>query len=119
MLCADSRGSLWRSAWDPTVIPTAKSSKRRKQELSNWTHKQVHSDRVTAVSEAHELIVTGSYDRTLRLWDRKSLKQVALFTCQAPVLCLEVNPVCPGMGVCGDSLGNVYFLSWTSFPIDG
>ncbi|XP_072357455.1 uncharacterized protein [Scyliorhinus torazame] len=118
ILCADSRGSLWRSVWDPTVAPTDETSEQRNEELMTWTHKQVHSDRVTAVSDTKDLIVTASYDRTVRLWNRASLKQVGLFPCQAPVLCLEVNPVIPGMGVCGDSSGNIYFLNWDSFPSD-
>ncbi|XP_048475254.1 uncharacterized protein LOC125487546 isoform X1 [Rhincodon typus] len=75
LLCADSRGSLWCSLWDPTVTPVEQANP---QEQPNWTRKQVHSDRVTAVTETEELIVTGSYDRTVRLWDRQSLKQVFL-----------------------------------------
>ncbi|XP_067910344.1 uncharacterized protein [Heterodontus francisci] len=117
-LCADSLGSLWRSDWDPTAIPAEESINQHDPRLSTWTHKQVHSDRVTAVTEMNDLIVTASYDRTVRLWDRESLKQVGHFTCQAPVLCLEVNPVSAGVAVCGDSMGNVYFLRWDSRPID-
>uniref|UniRef100_UPI00398F80EF uncharacterized protein n=1 Tax=Pristiophorus japonicus TaxID=55135 RepID=UPI00398F80EF len=119
MLCADSRGRLWRSAWDPTAVPPEETIEQHGRELSNWTRKQVHSDRVTAVTETNDLIVTASLDQTVRLWDRESLKQVGLFTCQAPVLCLEANPVSPGVGVCGDSAGNVYFLRWNGRPADG
>ncbi|XP_048475255.1 telomerase protein component 1-like isoform X2 [Rhincodon typus] len=113
LLCADSRGSLWCSLWDPTVTPVEQANP---QEQPNWTRKQVHSDRVTAVTETEELIVTGSYDRTVRLWDRQSLKQVGLFTCQAPVLCLEANPADLSLGACGDAAGDLYFLRWSSCP---
>ncbi|XP_043540907.1 telomerase protein component 1-like [Chiloscyllium plagiosum] len=113
MLCADSQGSLWCSQWDPTVTPLEEP---HVQELSKWTRKQVHTDRVTAVTETEELIVTASYDRTVRLWDCVSLKQVGLFSCRAPVLCLEANPADPDLGACGDAGGNVYFLRWSSRP---
>ncbi|XP_060677326.1 telomerase protein component 1 [Hemiscyllium ocellatum] len=116
MLCADSQGSLWCSQWDPTVTLLEEP---HVQDLSKWTHKQVHTDRVTAVTETPELIVTASYDRTVRLWDGEALKQVGLFSCRAPILCLEANPADPDLGACGDAGGDVYFLRWSSRPSPG
>nr|XP_023990513.1 oocyte zinc finger protein XlCOF20-like [Salvelinus alpinus] len=35
-----------------------------------------------------------------------------VFVCAGPVLVLEVNPHCSSELVCGDALGQLYFLSW-------
>jgi len=41
------------------------------------------------------------------------LSQVGMFVCGGPVKVLEVNPRDPREFVCGDTQGQLYFLSWT------
>ncbi|XP_067833105.1 telomerase protein component 1-like [Heptranchias perlo] len=101
MVCADSRGTLWCTAGDPSNIPTQEEIVDSDHVFPKWIRKQVHTDRVTAVTEANDLIVTASYDQSVRLWDRRSLKQVGLFTCQAPVLCWKRIRLPRGGGLWG------------------
>ncbi|XP_062916230.1 telomerase protein component 1 isoform X3 [Mobula hypostoma] len=111
-----SAGSLWRHSWDLKKFCRSSGDEQESFDFrldpQNGTYKQIHSDRVTAITETENVIATASYDRTVRLWDRDTLKQVGLFLCRSPVLCLVSNPACPGQVICGDNLGNVYFLGW-------
>ncbi|XP_078268870.1 telomerase protein component 1-like [Rhinoraja longicauda] len=82
----------------------------------NATRKQVHSDRVTAVAATDDIIVTASHDQSVRVWDKRTLRQVGFFQCRAPVLSLALNPASSTDLVCGDDLGHVYFLRLRPFP---
>ncbi|XP_069796907.1 telomerase protein component 1 isoform X3 [Narcine bancroftii] len=102
---ADSEGGLWHQPGDST-------QQTRKRGFREYSKKQVHSDRVSAVAETEDIIATASFDQTVRLWDRETLKQVGLFPCQSAVQCLMVNPSSPAQLACGDDSGTVYFLHW-------
>ncbi|CAI5640346.1 unnamed protein product [Oreochromis niloticus] len=71
-----------------------------------------HSDRVSVLRLTDSTIISASYDRTVKLWDRDTKKQVGMFVCGGPVLILEVNPLRPTELVCSDGEGKLYFLSW-------
>ncbi|KAM9469250.1 telomerase protein component 1-like isoform 2-T2 [Clarias gariepinus] len=98
VVCGNSKGHMWFNE-----TPT----------LSSWTpRRRVHSDRISVLRLTESIIISASYDRTIKLWDRKTKKQLGLFVCDAPVEVLQVNPNDPSQIVCGDALGQIYFLSW-------
>ncbi|KAM7405298.1 hypothetical protein PAMP_012571 [Pampus punctatissimus] len=98
VVCGDMKGNLWFN------LPP---------ELSSWSsRKPAHSDRISVLRVTNSTIISGSYDRTLKMWDRNTKKQVGMFVCGGPVLLLEVNPEKPYEFVCGDGQGKLYFLSW-------
>ncbi|KAJ8268578.1 hypothetical protein COCON_G00137500 [Conger conger] len=81
--------------------------------LCSWSRKKpAHSGRVSALRLTESTIISASYDRSVKLWDRQSKRQVGVFVCRGPVLTLELNPQRPAELVCGDSQGGLYFLSW-------
>ncbi|KAK6310917.1 hypothetical protein J4Q44_G00189720 [Coregonus suidteri] len=57
-------------------------------------------------------MISASHDRTVKIWDRNTKKQVGVFVCSGPVLVLEVNPHCSSELECVDALCQLYFLSW-------
>ncbi|XP_078508765.1 telomerase protein component 1 isoform X2 [Lissotriton helveticus] len=79
-------------------------------EVVSWDGKQIHSSSVTALHILNNMILTASLDRNVKVWTHPKLKQVGLFQCEGAVSCLEPNPVHGSEIVCGDSLGNIYFL---------
>ncbi|XP_041095472.1 telomerase protein component 1 isoform X2 [Polyodon spathula] len=97
VICGDSKGRLWFN--DP-------------QAIHSWNKKQVHRDKISALKITDEIIITGSCDCSVKLWDRLTKKQVGLFQCQGPVSCMEVRPGLSAVLACGDSLGNTYFIKW-------
>ncbi|KAL6489721.1 hypothetical protein MHYP_G00000660 [Metynnis hypsauchen] len=98
IVCGDVRGYMW------TNQPPS---------MTTWSEKRhAHSDQVSVLRLTDRVIISASYDGTLKLWDRNTKRQVGLFVCGAPVEILEVNEDDPGQLVCGDALGQVYFLSW-------
>ncbi|XP_056913598.1 telomerase protein component 1 isoform X2 [Takifugu flavidus] len=99
VVCGDVRGNMW------FIQPTEPFS------LSN--RKLVHNDRISVLRVTEQTIISASYDRTVKLWDRDTKKQVGMFMCEGPVVHLEVNPANPTELVCGDGQGNLYFLTWT------
>ncbi|XP_032872848.1 uncharacterized protein LOC116970282, partial [Amblyraja radiata] len=109
LLCGDSKGNLYIRPWDG-------SNMMIREDSDNITHKQVHSDRVTAVVATDDIIVTASHDQSVRLWDRRTLRQVGFFQCRAPVLSLALSPASSSDLICGDDLGHVYFLRLRPFP---
>ncbi|XP_029437372.1 LOW QUALITY PROTEIN: telomerase protein component 1 [Rhinatrema bivittatum] len=128
---ADSGGSLWvetrraekkdfeRDHWDVQFATRKKRKAKRVEkqqcltvlEVLAWERKQIHNDAITALHVLDDHLITASLDRDVKLWDRDCLKQLGLFRCDAPVTCLQPNPCSPSEIVCGDALGNVYFLA--------
>ncbi|XP_070701511.1 telomerase protein component 1 [Pempheris klunzingeri] len=93
--CGDVKGNMW-------FIKPSSFVKR----------KPAHSDRISVLKLTESTVISASYDRTVKLWDRNTKKQVGMFVCGGPVLHLDVNPEKPTELVCGDGQGKVYFLSW-------
>lgn len=97
IVCGDAKGNIWHN-----LCPDSGS----------WSSKKpVHTDRVTALKLTDNTIISASLDKTVKIWDRKTTKQLGLFVCRAPVVLLELCPEDADELVCGDQLGNVYFLS--------
>lgn len=98
LVCGDSKGNMWYN---------------QPPDLTAWSvRKPTHSDRVSVLRLTTRTIISASYDRTVKLWNRNTKKQVGMFVCEGPVLVLEVNPYSSGELVCGDGLGRFYHLSW-------
>ncbi|KAM6989331.1 telomerase protein component 1 [Tautogolabrus adspersus] len=98
IVCGDIKGNMWFI---------------QAPEPSTWrSRKPAHSDRISVLRLTDSTIISASYDRTVKLWDRNTKKQVGMFVCGGPVLLLEVNPKNPTELVCGDGQGKLYFLSW-------
>ncbi|XP_067462602.1 telomerase protein component 1 [Thunnus thynnus] len=98
VVCGDVKGNMWFN---------------QPPELSSWSsRKPAHSDRISVLRVINNTIISGSYDRTVKMWDRNTKKQLGMFVCGGPVLVLEVNPEKPSELVCGDGQGKLYFLSW-------
>ncbi|XP_042353328.1 telomerase protein component 1 isoform X2 [Plectropomus leopardus] len=98
VVCGDMKGNMWFN---------------QPSEYSPWSsRKPVHTDRISVLKVTDSTIISASYDRTVKLWDRNTKKQVGMFVCGGPVLHLEVNPENPTELVCGDGQGKLYFLSW-------
>ncbi len=69
-----------------------------------------HNDSVDAVAVTSDSkkIISGSYDKTLKVWDIETGKCIATFTAEAGINCVEVAN--DGVSiVAGDSSGNVHF----------
>ncbi|KAM3604040.1 uncharacterized protein V6R79_005607 [Siganus canaliculatus] len=99
VVCGDVMGNMW------FIEPP---------EPSTWSNrKPAHSDRISVLKLTDRTIISASYDRTVKMWDRNTKKQVGMFVCGGPVLHLEMNPENPCELVCGDAQGKIYFLSWT------
>ncbi|XP_016365537.1 telomerase protein component 1-like isoform X2 [Sinocyclocheilus rhinocerous] len=97
-VCGDCKGNMWFN---------------QPPNLSTWTQrKPAHTDKVSVLRLTESLIISASYDRTVKLWDRRTKKQVGMFMCGGPVKVLEVNPCDPKEFVCADTQGQLYFLSW-------
>nr|XP_019966151.1 PREDICTED: telomerase protein component 1 isoform X1 [Paralichthys olivaceus] len=98
MVCGDTRGNMWFN---------------QTSEDSFWSsRKPAHNDRISVLRLTESTIISASYDKTVKLWDRTTKKQVGMFVCGGPVLVLEVNPEKPTELVCADGQGKLYFLSW-------
>ncbi|XP_030629420.1 telomerase protein component 1 [Chanos chanos] len=98
VVCGDSRGNIWFN---------------QPPRMTSWTERSpMHSDRVSVLRLTSSTIISASYDRTVKFWDRNSKKQTGLFVCGGPVVVLEVNPSHPNELVCGDAQGQFYVLSW-------
>ncbi|XP_036895648.1 telomerase protein component 1 [Sturnira hondurensis] len=135
-VCASSDGMLWNLAkctlegewttgniWQKTVqMPETQTS-----EADSWMHswpttlqlktrqcRKIHLGSVTALHVLPELLVTASKDRDVKLWERPSMQLLGLFRCEGAVSCLEpwLGPNSTLQLAVGDTLGNVYFLSW-------
>lgn len=101
IVCGDIKGSIW-------FIKTP--------EPSTWKNRiPAHSDRISVLRLTDSTIISASYDRTVKLWDRNTKKLVSMFMCRGPVVHLEVNPEKPTELVCGDRQGKLYFLSWKEY----
>jgi len=139
-LCASSDGMLWKLAkctpegewetgnlWQKTEMPetatpeTASSVNDRSTgswspppRLATQQRRKIHSGSVTALHVLPGLLVTASKDRDVKLWERPSMQLLGLFQCEAAVSCLEpwLGPDSALQLAVGDTLGNVYFLSW-------
>ncbi|XP_034559516.1 telomerase protein component 1-like [Notolabrus celidotus] len=97
-VCGDVKGNMWFF---------------QAPDKSTWRiRKPAHRNRISVLRLTDSTIISASYDRTVKLWDRNTKKQVGMFVCEAPVLLLEVNPKNPTELVCGDEQGKLYFLSW-------
>ncbi|KAM4729089.1 telomerase protein component 1 [Anableps anableps] len=98
VVCGDEKGNMWFN---------------QHPDISSWSkRKPAHLDRISELKLTDSNIISASYDRTLKLWDRKTKKQVGMFVCGGPVLFLELNPRKPCELVCADGRGKLYFLSW-------
>ncbi|XP_008297460.1 telomerase protein component 1 [Stegastes partitus] len=98
VVCGDVKGNMWFN---------------QPPQLLSWSDmKLAHSERITELRVTKTTIISASYDRTVKLWDRNTKKQVGMFVCGGPVLSLEVNPRNPTELICADGEGKVYFLSW-------
>ncbi|XP_007567502.1 telomerase protein component 1 isoform X1 [Poecilia formosa] len=98
VVCGDDEGNMWFN---------------QGPDVSSWSdRKPAHLDRITHLKLTDSVIISASYDRTLKLWDRNTKKQVGMFVCGGPVLFLELNPGNPSELVCADGRGKIYFLSW-------
>ncbi|XP_077868199.1 uncharacterized protein LOC102804060 [Saccoglossus kowalevskii] len=78
-------------------------------------HKKIHAGLISDVKVHNGFIYTASHDRTVKIWDGKDFRQVGQFFCQAPVSSLVKAPQLGNDSfLCGDTLGNLYFLKWQS-----
>ncbi|KAL7832341.1 hypothetical protein AOLI_G00298890 [Acnodon oligacanthus] len=98
IVCGDCKGNMWFNQ----IHNTARWSPRR----------PAHTDRISALRLTDRTIISASHDSTVKLWDRNTKKQVGLFVCTAPVEVMELDPADPCRLVCGDALGQLFFLSW-------
>ncbi|XP_069507845.1 telomerase protein component 1 isoform X2 [Ambystoma mexicanum] len=105
---ADATGSLWVEG--PQVKKNEVDGNDNAWVVLNWEKKQIHSSSVTALHILDDIILTASLDRNVKIWTRQNLKQVGLFQCEGGVSCLQPDPENSSEIVCGDSVGNVYFL---------
>ncbi|XP_051779112.1 telomerase protein component 1 [Erpetoichthys calabaricus] len=97
-ICGDSEGYMWYKEFSKDC---------------EWSKMKVHKDKVSALKITESVIITASYDHTVKLWNCETMKQVGLFLCKAPVSCMELNPTQDRLLACGDILGNIYFIEWT------
>ncbi|XP_028831338.1 telomerase protein component 1 [Denticeps clupeoides] len=99
IVCGDLKGNVWCN---------------QPPNLDSWDTKILaHADRVSVLRLTDTTIISASRDRTVKIWNRHTRKQVGMFVCEGPVTNLELNPSNSREMVCGDALGRLYFLSWT------
>ncbi|XP_078462810.1 telomerase protein component 1 [Lampetra planeri] len=110
--CGDSRGNLelWSAA---RVVAGPHGGGGGGGSATGFvSHTQrVHGADVTGVYVVGSVLVTASLDHSVKLWSLPDLRQLGLFVCGGPVTCMR-TVACGGheVVVCGDSLGQVYFL---------
>ncbi|MBF0456470.1 MAG: TIR domain-containing protein [Nitrospirae bacterium] len=73
-----------------------------------------HSDTVTSCTYSQDgsRIVSASEDKTLKIWDANSGKEIAAYRCEDEA---SACAICGDKIVCGDGSGNVYFLKMVGF----
>ncbi|XP_066536272.1 uncharacterized protein tep1 isoform X2 [Hoplias malabaricus] len=98
IVCGDAKGFIWTN--EPPSLNTWRQKRR------------AHSDQVSVLRLTDQFIISASHDGAIKLWNKITLKQVGVFVGGAPV---EVCEVCEDgrRMVCGDTIGEIYFLSWT------
>ncbi len=62
-----------------------------------------------AITPDGRRVVSGSYDKTLKVWDLETGALICTFNCEGSVYCAAVATD-GGTFVAGDVLGRVYFL---------
>jgi WD40 repeat protein len=70
-----------------------------------------HSDSVNAIALTPDgkTVISGSTDKTIKIWDLATRKEIATFTGESPIKCCAVAP--DGVTiVAGESLGRLHFL---------
>ncbi|KAA0719495.1 Telomerase protein component 1 [Triplophysa tibetana] len=109
VVCGDSKGYMW---FNKPSNPSTWTQRRLASVLQFPSYDHAHEDKVTVLRLTKDLIISASNDRTVKLWDRHTKKQLGMFVCGAPVKVLEVKPSNLTEFVCGDAQGQLYFLSW-------
>ncbi|RVE60961.1 hypothetical protein OJAV_G00166140 [Oryzias javanicus] len=98
VVCRDMDGNMWFN---------------QQPNISSWSkRKPAHTDRISGLKITSSTIISASYDRTVKVWDRNTKKQLGMFVCGGPVLLLQVNPRNPGELACADGQGKLFLLSW-------
>ncbi|KAL8176473.1 UNVERIFIED_CONTAM: hypothetical protein K2H54_035247 [Gekko kuhli] len=109
---ADSEGALWTQ--------TRQQQEEVKNPFAQWVldrrqRRKIHNDRITALHIFGDKIVTASHDRDVKIWESSTMKLLGQFRCHAPVSHLQPCPLLdPPLFLVGDTLGNIYFLEWSS-----
>ncbi|XP_015273529.1 PREDICTED: telomerase protein component 1-like [Gekko japonicus] len=108
---ADSEGGLWtQTRWEGPKDPF----------LPEWVldrqqRRKIHNNKITALHILGDKIVTASHDRDVKIWESSTMKLLGQFRCHAPISHLEPCPLLdPPLFLMGDTLGNIYFLEWSS-----
>ncbi|XP_075925797.1 telomerase protein component 1 [Petromyzon marinus] len=108
--CGDSRGNL--ELWSAARVVAGPHGGGGGSAAGFVSRTQrVHGADVTGVYVVGSVLATASLDHSVKLWSLPDLRQLGVFVCSGPVTCMR-TVACGGheVVVCGDSLGQVYFL---------
>ncbi|XP_077169089.1 telomerase protein component 1 isoform X2 [Paroedura picta] len=112
LFCADSEGALWTQT---RQRPEGAESPGCQWSLERQRRRKIHDGKITALHILADKIVTASHDRDVKIWDRDTMKLLGQFRCHAPVSRLDPCPRAdPPLFLVSDTLGNIYFLEWSS-----
>jgi WD40 repeat protein len=119
-IAADAQRTQWfrqRDSHHPRLSPCGVGLGRQDPEDWDAVRGQLlrtlegHNDwvRAVAITPDGRLVVSGSGDETLRIWDAKNGKELCSFEADAKIFCCAVTKN-GGTIIAGDGLGQVHFL---------
>ncbi|XP_076828071.1 telomerase protein component 1 isoform X2 [Brachyhypopomus gauderio] len=121
-LCIDPEEPWYSSTFSVTLPVENSYGNEEKSEMQSENSREGQfkpwNARITAAAMHKGFIVCGDakgymrFNQPPRMAAWSEQRKVGRFVCKAPVEVLEVNQDDPRQLVCGDTLGQVYFLSW-------
>ncbi|MGK7931372.1 MAG: WD40 repeat domain-containing protein [Microcystaceae cyanobacterium] len=88
------------------IVEICNSKIEKEEKIQRKDNYSINS---VAVTSDDKIIISGSTDKTVKVWDIKTGNCIATFTAEAAITCVAVAPDNVAI-VAGDAIGRVHFL---------